>query len=179
MKRALFALAVVATLALVAATVLAVLERRKEDARRRAEEERSATTLERLHRLKELIDARGATCETYPPLAAGDQGDSDGQQALAFAIHEMLASDSAVLADAWGRPIQFRRPGPVHRDGWDIHSLGSDGKGTDRSLYLGEHYVPPPRDARVDELYAKETRERLEALVSKSRSSRGSPSPRS
>ncbi|HZU99060.1 MAG TPA: type II secretion system protein GspG [Planctomycetota bacterium] len=157
MKKALLLLAVLATLGLVVATGLAYRERRAAEARSREDAERKATTLERLQALKELVDARGATTDVYPPVAE-DEIDSDTILPLQEAEPFLR-----LFNDPWGRPIKYRRPGPVHKDGWDVYSLGADGKGTDRDLYLGASYVPDPRSARVDETYGRETRERLEA----------------
>jgi hypothetical protein len=40
---------------------------------------------------------------------------------------EIKAEHGSTL-DAWGRPALYRCPGPVHRSGWDVYSLGPDGK---------------------------------------------------
>jgi hypothetical protein len=34
----------------------------------------------------------------------------------------------ASIRDGWGRPILYRCPGPVHRRGWDVYSVGPDGE---------------------------------------------------
>ncbi len=40
------------------------------------------------------------------------------------------------LIDPWGHPYQYRNPGKRHLDGYDVFSLGPDGKeGTEDDLY--------------------------------------------
>jgi hypothetical protein len=46
--------------------------------------------------------------------------------------------------DAWGQPIRFRQPGPVHRNGWDIWSVGPNGideEGEGDDILVGEDDV--------------------------------------
>ncbi len=155
MKKALLLLAVLATLGLVVATGLAYRERRAAENRGREDEAKKAKTLERVGAIKERIEARGATTEVYPPFMS-DEVDTE-------TLGPFEVGESVDFVDGWGRAIKYRRPGPVHKDGWDVYSLGADGKGTDRDLYLGASYVPDPRSARVDATYGRETRERLEA----------------
>lgn len=31
------------------------------------------------------------------------------------------------VRDAWGRALRLQSPGPVHRAGWDVWSVGPDG----------------------------------------------------
>ncbi len=47
--------------------------------------------------------------------------------------------------DAWGRPLHFACPGPIHRHGWDLWSCGPDGKddqGTFDDILVGEDVAP-------------------------------------
>ena len=36
-------------------------------------------------------------------------------------------SGRQVVLDAWGNPIYYRCPGPIHKDGWDLISCGPNG----------------------------------------------------
>ena len=54
-------------------------------------------------------------------------------------------------ADGWGRTLRLQCPGPVHRVGWDIWSVGPNGvdehgKGDD--ILVGEDVVPVGSGAR-------------------------------
>jgi hypothetical protein len=160
MKRALLGVAVVLTLALIVATALALAWRRRETARIHEEEERHKIALEALHIVEGMIHSQGATTDVFPGPWDGQSSDVSGFDALSIALGFRV--EGAI--DPWGRELQYRRPGPVHRDGWDLFSLGPDGKGTDRTLYVGETYVPPAPNERVQALYDKETRERLAEL---------------
>ncbi len=161
MKRALLGVAVVLTLALVVATALAIAWRHRENKRRREEEARREKTLGELQFVRESIVSRGATTDAFPPRADGQAPDPTGFDTLGGAIGAFF-DDGPV--DGWGHLLEYRRPGPFHADGWDIYSLGPDGKGTDRSLSVGESYVRPTLPDRVQALYDKETRERLAEL---------------
>ena len=49
------------------------------------------------------------------------------------------------LVDAWNRPILYRCPGPVHRHGWDLYSVGPNGldeQGDGDDLVVGEDFAP-------------------------------------
>jgi hypothetical protein len=60
-------------------------------------------------------------------------------------LHELLA-ETTVLRDAWGQPLHYRSPGPVHKEGWDVYSVGPSGRELpDPALILGEDLPPLPR----------------------------------
>jgi hypothetical protein len=43
--------------------------------------------------------------------------------------------------DSWGHPIRYRCPGPVHRHGWDLWSVGPNGtdeQGEGDDILVGE-----------------------------------------
>jgi hypothetical protein len=159
MKKAVFAFALLATVALAVTTVLAVVGKRREQEREREQAKRHEATLRDLALIKEQIEALGATTFEYPAPTTGLPDDDDGFVRLGPMLDGHWSVD-----DGWGRHLVYRRPGPVHKDGWDVFSLGPDGKGTDETLYVGASYVPDPRSARVDDVYGRETRERLEEL---------------
>lgn len=159
MKRALFALLVLATLALVVGVALGVREKKRREDEAKREEERRAKTLDRLTQLRDRVVAFGATTFEYPPSTAPVDSESDGLEALPAEVTADLVSE-----DGWGRSLHYRRPGPLHRDGWDVFSLGPPGSSFDPALALGESYTPPARDPAVDVLYVKETKERLAEL---------------
>jgi hypothetical protein len=49
------------------------------------------------------------------------------------------------LQDAWHRPLIYRRPGPVHKRGWDLWSCGPNGmdeQGSGDDLLVGEDLAP-------------------------------------
>ncbi len=46
-----------------------------------------------------------------------------------------------LVADAWGNPVLYRFPGPVHRHGWDLWSVGPNGvdeNGSGDDILIGE-----------------------------------------
>ena len=44
--------------------------------------------------------------------------------------------DPSALSDPWGHPYQYRNPGKRHPEGFDVYSLGPDGKdGTADDIY--------------------------------------------
>ena len=48
--------------------------------------------------------------------------------------HQLM--DAGMLVDLWGHPYQYRNPGKRHPEGFDIYSLGPDGKeGTADDIY--------------------------------------------
>jgi hypothetical protein len=62
-----------------------------------------------------------------------------------FAVLPTGLARFAELRDAWGGPIHYRCPGPVHAKGWDIWSGGASGNDEpfDREdLLLGEDLAP-------------------------------------
>ena len=36
--------------------------------------------------------------------------------------------ENDVIADPWGQPFEYRSPGEIHEDGFDLWSTGKDGK---------------------------------------------------
>ena len=53
-------------------------------------------------------------------------------------------SGGFAVVDAWGRPYRYRCPGPVHKHGWDIYSLGPDGmddQGEGDDLIIGGDFA--------------------------------------
>jgi hypothetical protein len=49
-----------------------------------------------------------------------------------------------LIHDAWGRPLRFQKPGPVHK-GWDLWSVGPDGideHGAGDDLLVGDNVWP-------------------------------------
>jgi glutaredoxin len=50
-----------------------------------------------------------------------------------------------VVQDAWGNPVIFRQPGPVHRRGFDLYSVGPNGideHGGGDDIVVGEDVAP-------------------------------------
>ncbi len=44
--------------------------------------------------------------------------------------------------DAWEAPLVYRSPGPVHRNGWDLYSVGPNGvdeQGKGDDILVGEN----------------------------------------
>jgi hypothetical protein len=53
--------------------------------------------------------------------------------------------------DLWGRPLIYRCPGPVHRHGWDLYSVGPSGvddQGGDDDIVVGEERTRFPTSRR-------------------------------
>ena len=140
----------VLALALVVAAVVILLRRRSVEAER-AERTRLVVTNVASF-VRELTFPVGK-----PPLARGEPLDPDGQVALSAEVrtfftfvpdektrrvqmvgvggwHEvsaevwMLLEGRETVRDAWGRPLRYRCPGPVHHRGFDVYSLGADGE---------------------------------------------------
>lgn len=53
-----------------------------------------------------------------------------------------------LVQDAWGHPIRLVVPGYIHREGWDLYSLGPNGLdeyGEGDDILIGENCPTPPR----------------------------------
>jgi hypothetical protein len=49
------------------------------------------------------------------------------------------------VRDGWGNRLVFRYPGPVHKDGWDLYSVGPNGvddRGDRDDILVGEDVAP-------------------------------------
>jgi hypothetical protein len=72
-----------------------------------------------------------------PPQADGSGADWSGMKTLTAGSEKFEWE----LVDGWGNPIRYRRPGPIHRHGWDLWSCGPNGKddqGTFDDIIIGE-----------------------------------------
>jgi hypothetical protein len=112
--------------------------------KRRAEQKRRLETTDRLQMLCFVLthhDLGQVATDLPPPRATGGSGDPTGMIALHEYLmggHYLLNSEpgtagSAFLNgdlsnDAWGRPIVYRCPGVVHKEGFDFYSFGPDGR---------------------------------------------------
>jgi hypothetical protein len=125
-------------------------------------ESEDAYTMRVLHSIAARI------CEAKPIAAAGDARDPTGLATLARelqrqGIHgthairfECVRTDERVggnyfggsnepieAGDAWNHLVRYRCPGPVHPKGWDVYSLGPNGRddhGDANDLVIGEDF---------------------------------------
>lgn len=57
----------------------------------------------------------------------------------------MGSNEPIEAADGWGCPLIYRAPGPVHRRGWDLYSVGPNGideQGKGDDVLIGEDVAP-------------------------------------
>jgi hypothetical protein len=52
----------------------------------------------------------------------------DPDKSIAMSSTFLCIIDTEVTHDAWGRELVYRCPGPVHKNGWDLYSLGPNGE---------------------------------------------------
>jgi type II secretory pathway pseudopilin PulG len=60
---------------------------------------------------------------------------------LDASCRNILRSPRQAVLDAWGNPIRYRSPGPIHRHGWDLYSVGPNGideRGQGDDIIVGE-----------------------------------------
>ncbi|HZU96630.1 MAG TPA: type II secretion system protein GspG [Planctomycetota bacterium] len=112
-----------------------VLVRQKRDHDRAAE---TATRLRELFAFTRefiLLKALGRYGQA-PPRSDGSGGDPTGQGALherytdPFEVDDTLGGlcdERGFVVDGWSRPFVYRCPGPIHRHGWDLYSVGPNG----------------------------------------------------
>jgi hypothetical protein len=94
-------------------------------------------------------DDHGYTVTPHPPTSRGGDDDRSGQRKLvAWYMKEISPRfyippfpPKTEVLDAWGHAILYRCPGPVHKRGWDIYSVGPDGiddQGQGDDVLVGE-----------------------------------------
>ncbi|MEZ0228025.1 MAG: type II secretion system protein GspG [Planctomycetota bacterium] len=62
-----------------------------------------------------------------------------------WAVAPFSGSRGDFMLDAWGHMVKYVRPGPVHRNGWDLYSVGPDGideHGQGDDILVGEDVAP-------------------------------------
>ncbi|MEZ0228461.1 MAG: type II secretion system protein GspG [Planctomycetota bacterium] len=87
----------------------------------------------------EVIRAESAE-RSSAALGAADFGAFGGKKKEPTTSYPDGAGDICPL-DAWGRSFRVRVPGPIHRSGWDLYSLGANGmdeQGDGDDLIVGE-----------------------------------------
>jgi hypothetical protein len=144
-----FALVFVVPLAAAGAYVTARAAREA----REAADKRSTTTAKLTVLSAGLRDHMAGGLDTLlpapAPRASGGSEDPTGQNAFnAFisvregAINRLdRLYRSVVWMDAWNHPIIYRCPGPIHRHGWDLYSVGPNGideQGDGDDILVGE-----------------------------------------
>jgi hypothetical protein len=88
-----------------------------------------------------------------PPRALGQNDDPTGMKAVERFWDDYGAHGSINIPpefwmrgkDAWGRPLLYRCPGPVHKRGWDMYSVGPNGvdeQGQGDDILVGEDMAP-------------------------------------
>ncbi|HZV01327.1 MAG TPA: hypothetical protein VFF73_31735 [Planctomycetota bacterium] len=124
----LLAIGTLLVFALILATGIAV--------HRRREAERLSETKDRLREVSDLIrkDWRSRTrlrlALTTPPTRSVHLYDVE------------RGLENGPFRDGWGRPFLCARPGPVHRHGWDLWSVGPNGideQGNGDDILVGEN----------------------------------------
>jgi hypothetical protein len=113
----------------------------------RAEASKRAETqsvLDGFARRLRAVDARDCwdTGRSFPPWSDGS-GAEGGQRPLIDCLHgfNFHSAFEPASSDAWGRRIIYRSPGPVHRHGWDLYSVGPNGideQGRGDDILIGE-----------------------------------------
>ncbi len=51
------------------------------------------------------------------------------------------SEEKGSIGDAWGNPLYYRCPGPIHKNGWDLISCGPNGvyeEGGGDDIVVGE-----------------------------------------
>jgi hypothetical protein len=118
---------------------------------KKIEDEKRRQTIETLEDWAKLV----RPCKP-PPRSDGAGSDWTGQTRVKVAYLEALGFDKAApdafrrwpqvpRDDAWGNPIRYRCPGPVHTKGWDLWSCGPNGKddqGEFDDILVGEDLAP-------------------------------------
>jgi hypothetical protein len=150
-NRLALALALVAALGLVAMAAIAF-------ERRRIENNKAAETLRRLERIAYERQENGYPYPEYPTtcFVADANGAYDGHGPSIHVVDPSTVDPTPRILtlkeqdlepfrrDAWGQPIRFRQPGPVHTHGWDVWSVGPNGideEGEGDDLLIGEDDV--------------------------------------
>jgi len=129
--KVLVALMVVVTAGLVVGTVVAIRAKRVEEERCRE----TGATLSKVVSVFHDTEMEMGPSESRCPWLYWDRS-SFGDPILGFTSEEKGA-----IRDAWGNPIYYRYPGPIHKNGWDLISCGPNGvfeEGGGDDIVLGE-----------------------------------------
>ncbi len=136
--KAIVGLMVVVTAGLVVGGGIAIRAKHLEDARR-------AATIAHVDVLALCVRHRIPPLGVEPCFAARYRSmeASPGSFASQYGLFSCAtkASSRSVETDAWGNPIYYRCPGPIHKKGWDLISCGPNGvceEGQGDDIVVGE-----------------------------------------